>query len=63
MQHRQRWTLEKIKKRLTLVEPLVYIKRTSLPSFRYKELKVENDSIQLSLRPYQIMTIRLKEKG
>jgi hypothetical protein len=24
---------------------------------------VENDSIQLDLRPYQIMTIRLKEKA
>ena len=58
MYHRQRWTFEKIKKSLTLVEPLVYIKRTSLPSFGYQELKVENDSIQLSLRPYQIMTIR-----
>jgi hypothetical protein len=58
MHHRQRWTLEKIKKRLTLVEPLVYIKRTFLLSFRYQELRVENDSIQLSLRSYQIMTIR-----
>ena len=58
MYHRQRWTLEKIKKRFTLVEPVVYTKRTSLLSFWYQELKVENDSIQLSLRPYQIMTIR-----
>ena len=51
MYDRQRWTLGKIKKRLTLVEPL-----------RYQELKVENETIQLNLRPYQIMTIRLKEK-
>ena len=48
MYHRQRWTLEKIKKRLMLVDRLVYIKRTSLPAFRYQELKVENHSIQLS---------------
>jgi alpha-mannosidase len=27
------------------------------------ELSVENDSIQLNLRPYQIMTIRLREKA
>ena len=143
MYHRTRWTPEKIKQRLELISPLVYIKRKSLPSFHYRELdraiafpyigaevnnsqwqevgvneywgswmqnfilrttftiivrlyesqrkrwlvqlrvgfaveaawetnlleenesalSVENDSIQLSLRPYQIMTIRLKEKS
>ena len=38
MYHRQRWTLEKIKQRLKLIEPLVYAKRKSLPSFRYQEV-------------------------
>ncbi len=38
MYHRQRWTPDKIKQRLELISPLVYIKRKALPSFRYKEL-------------------------
>src|SRR5215213_5129953 len=38
MYHRQRWTAEKIKQRLELLAPLVYIKRKSLPAFRYREL-------------------------
>ena len=38
MYHSQRWTPEKIKQRLTLIAPLVYAKRKSLPSFRYFEL-------------------------
>jgi alpha-mannosidase len=38
MYHRTRWTLEKITQRLELIAPLVYIKRKSLPSFRYLEL-------------------------
>ncbi|MEP6895259.1 MAG: hypothetical protein ABI986_06600 [Chloroflexota bacterium] len=38
MYHRQRWTPEKIKQRLDLITPLVYIKRKALPSFRYLEL-------------------------
>jgi alpha-mannosidase len=38
MYHRQRWTPEKIKQRLELITPLVYIKRKALPSFRYQEL-------------------------
>jgi alpha-mannosidase len=38
MYHRQRWTPEKVKQRLELVTPLVYIKRKALPSFRYREL-------------------------
>ncbi len=38
MYHKQRWTPEKIKQRLELIAPLVYIKRTSLPSFKYREL-------------------------
>jgi hypothetical protein len=39
MYHKQRWTLEKIKQRLELIAPLVYIKRKPLPSFRYHELE------------------------
>ena len=38
MYHKQRWTPEKIKQRLDLISPLVYIKRKALSSFRYKEL-------------------------
>ena len=38
MYHRQRWTPEKIKQRLDLISPLAYIKRKSLPSFKYREL-------------------------
>jgi alpha-mannosidase len=38
MYHKQRWTPEKIKQRLALIAPLVYIKRKGLPSFRYLEL-------------------------
>jgi alpha-mannosidase len=35
---------------------------TNLLEENESELSVENDSIQLNLRPYQIMTIRLKER-
>ena len=38
MYHKIRWTPEKIKQRLDIMAPLVYIKRQSLPSFRFKEL-------------------------
>ncbi len=38
MYHRTRWTLEKIKQRLELIAPLVYIKRKSISSFFYHEL-------------------------
>ncbi|NWF63479.1 MAG: alpha-mannosidase, partial [Chloroflexi bacterium] len=38
MYHKQRWTPEKIKARLDLIAPLVYIKRKDLPSFKYLEL-------------------------
>jgi alpha-mannosidase len=38
MYHRQRWTPEKIKARLDLIAPLVYIRRKDLPSFKYLEL-------------------------
>ena len=38
MYHRQRWTPEKIKQRLELITPLVYIKRKALSSFHYREL-------------------------
>ena len=35
MYHAQRWTPAKIKARLELIAPLVYIKRKALPPFRY----------------------------
>ncbi len=35
---------------------------TNLLEENQSALRVENDSIQLNLKPYQIMTIRLKEK-
>ena len=38
MYHKQRWTPEKIKQRLELIAPLVYIKRKALPAFKYREL-------------------------
>jgi alpha-mannosidase len=38
MYHAQRWTLDKIRQRLALISPLVYIKTAPLPGFRYKEL-------------------------
>jgi alpha-mannosidase len=38
MYHRARWTPEKIKHRLELIAPLVYIKRKSIAPFRYHEL-------------------------
>ena len=38
MYHKQRWTPEKIKQRLSLIAPLAYIKRADLPSFKYLEL-------------------------
>ncbi|MBM4426212.1 MAG: alpha-mannosidase [Chloroflexi bacterium] len=38
MYHKQRWTPEKIKQRLELISPLVYIKSKALPSFKYAEL-------------------------
>jgi len=39
MYHRTRWTPEKIKQRIGLIAPLAYIKRKSLPAFRYRELE------------------------
>src|SRR6266498_758379 len=38
MYHRTRWTPEKIRQRLELIAPLVYIKRKSISSFFYREL-------------------------
>ena len=38
MYHKQRWTLDKIRQRLELIAPLVYIKSAPLPAFRYKDL-------------------------
>jgi alpha-mannosidase len=38
MYHKQRWTPEKIKQRLELIAPLVYIKRKAIASFFYREL-------------------------
>jgi alpha-mannosidase len=39
MYHRTRWTPEKIKLLLETIVPLVYLKKKSLPSFRYRELE------------------------
>jgi alpha-mannosidase len=36
---------------------------TNLLEENESKLSIENDSIQLTLRPYQIMTLRLKEKA
>ncbi len=38
MYHQQRWTLEKIKSRLKLIEPLIYKRSKPLPPFYYTEL-------------------------
>ncbi len=38
MYHRIRWTPEKIRQRLDLIAPLIYIKRKALPSFRHRNL-------------------------
>lgn len=38
MYHKQRWTPEKIKQRLNLILPLVYLKRKNISTFRYREL-------------------------
>src|SRR5574339_335394 len=39
MYHRTRWTPKKIEQLLDLIIPLVYIKKESLPSFRFRELE------------------------
>lgn len=39
MYHTQRWTLDKIRRRLELIKPLEYIKSSPLPAFRYKDLE------------------------
>ncbi|HSL41952.1 MAG TPA: alpha-mannosidase [Anaerolineales bacterium] len=39
MYHKQRWTPKKIRQRLELIAPLVYIRRKNLPSFRFCELE------------------------
>jgi alpha-mannosidase len=39
MYHRTRWTPEKIKLLFKLIAPLVFIKRNTLPAFRYRELE------------------------
>ena len=38
MLHKTKWTLEKIRHRLRLVEPLVYRRQRPLPPFRYAPL-------------------------
>ena len=43
MIHKQRWTLEKIKQRLELIEPLVYRRQVSLAPFRYSVLTSPTD--------------------
>jgi hypothetical protein len=78
MYHRTRWTPEKIKQRLELIIPLVYVKRKLLCSFRFHELesvlscppvKLEVDecarpeiSAYLNLRSFQIITLRVRTK-
>ena len=37
MYHRTRWTPKKIGQLLDLITPLVYIRKKSLPSFRFRE--------------------------
>jgi alpha-mannosidase len=44
MLHKQRWTPEKIKQRLALIEPLVYRQRTEIAPFRYQSLAGPTDS-------------------
>ena len=39
MYHRTRWTRKKIGQLLELIAPLVYIRKKSLPSFRFRELE------------------------
>jgi alpha-mannosidase len=39
MYHAQRWTLDKIRQRIELIAPLVYVHSAPLPAFRYKELE------------------------
>src|ERR1051325_8946301 len=38
MYHRTRWTPEKIKQRLELITPLVYINKKTIQSFFFREL-------------------------
>jgi len=47
--HSIRWTSEKIKQRLRLIEPLVYWRRQPLPHFRY--LKLESPSVDSPVSP------------
>lgn len=49
MYHQQRWTIEKIKSRLKVITPFIYIERTPLPPFRYQQL--ESPSIKPDLNP------------
>ncbi len=39
MYHRTHWTPDKIKQRIELITPLVYIRRKPLPPFHYRELE------------------------
>ncbi|MFC2037502.1 alpha-mannosidase, partial [Chloroflexota bacterium] len=39
MYHKIRWTSEKIRQRLYLIEPLAYCRRQPLPPFRYRKLE------------------------
>ena len=67
MYHRTRWTPEKIRQRLELIAPLVYIKQKSFFPFFHRRrddalvtppvgLEVDN------LKPYQIVALRVKFK-
>ena len=49
MYHKIRWTPEKIRQRLELIAPLVYIRQHSLPSFRYKDLSDPNTAPPIEL--------------
>jgi len=49
MYHKIRWTPEKIRQRLELIAPLVYIRQHGLPSFRYRELAGPDTSLSSEL--------------
>jgi alpha-mannosidase len=42
--HKNRWTVQKIEQRLTLIEPLVYRRRHPLSPFKYAELSSPLDA-------------------
>jgi len=67
MYHRTRWTPEKIRQRLELIAPLVYIKQKSISPFFYRGLDdaLVTPPVGLevdNLKPYQIVALRVKFK-